>query len=221
MRGSPGAALLSLVVTMASVTMATEKIIAVPVDGNLCPPYAPTCGNTWTSAGATVGDPCTIACATNADGTRWCPTTADTSGNEGTPWGWCAKTAEEGEKHAAGLDEEDDWTIAGSIIGVFALYLFGGIAYNYKVKGVGFALPHVDFWKNVGGLVKDGVIFSRAKYNGETYKGSPGYSPLGAASTKEHTGTPQTVAAIEEPEEYDDHTPDGAHCPAKCLPSTL
>ena len=207
---------LLLLLTMASATLATEKIIAVPTAGALCPPYAPTCQNTWTAAGSNVGDPCTIPCQANADGTRWCPTTADTSGNEGTPWGWCSKTAEEGEA-AAASDGEDDWTIAGSIIGVGVLYLFGGIFYNFKVKGEGFALPHVDFWRNVAGLVKDGVAFSHARYNGQEYKGSAGYSPLGAASTKEHTGTPH-VATIEEPADYDNYTGGARSLPIVCRP---
>ena len=69
-----------------------ETIIAVPVAGNLCPPYAPACVNTFTSAGASVGDTCFIPCATLGDGTRWCPTTAVKSGNDGTPWGWCANS---------------------------------------------------------------------------------------------------------------------------------
>lgn len=206
-------AALALASAMSSVAVATEKVISLPEVGNLCPPYLPTCANTQTQAGAAVGDPCTQPCQTLGDGTRWCPTTADTSGAEGTPWGWCAKSAEEGERHAAGLDEEDDWSIAGSIIGVIVLYVFGGVAYNYKVKGVGLALPHVDFWRNVGGLVKDGVTFTRARAAGDQHQGTAGYGAIGAASSSEHAAAPEKIAPIQEAEDdYGDYA-DGAFVP--------
>ena len=195
---------------------ATEKIIAVPIIGDLCPPYLPGCANTWTSVGATVGDPCTIACATNADATRWCPTTADPSGNDGTPWGWCAKSAEEGEAKSKEFDNaEDDWTIAGSIIGIGLIYVAGGTYYNHKTKGV-IAFPHLDFWKNVGGLVRDGVTFSRAKYAGEEFTpaGGQGYGSVGAVGSSPYHEKAETVANIEEA--YDEYAgedeEDGFRC---------
>eukprot|EP01050_Picozoa_sp_SAG11_P031326 SAG11_NODE_9688_length_889_cov_5.878481_1_plen_196_part_10 len=68
-----------------------EAIVSVPRPGDLCPPYAPRCTNEWAQDGATVGDVCTIECRSLPDGTRWCPSGPDHSGDEGTPWGWCAQ----------------------------------------------------------------------------------------------------------------------------------
>ena len=34
-------------------------------------------------------------------------------------------------------------------------------------------LPHVEFWSNVGALVKDGFMWSKAKYNKEDYAAIP------------------------------------------------
>jgi hypothetical protein len=82
---------LQLCVLLAAVARANEKVIAVPSATVPCPPYSPTCGNTWTGT-ANVGDTCFEACQVNSGDnppTRWCPTTSDTSGNTGTPWGWC------------------------------------------------------------------------------------------------------------------------------------
>eukprot|EP01047_Picozoa_sp_COSAG01_P064336 COSAG01_NODE_8496_length_2765_cov_4.228807_3_plen_243_part_00 len=73
----------------------TESVVAVPTSSHFCPPYSPTCGNTWTGT-AEVGDPCYEACQVNSGDnppTRWCPTTSDTSGNDGTPWGWCSQNS--------------------------------------------------------------------------------------------------------------------------------
>jgi len=86
---------------------ATEKVIAVPSITDPCPPYNTACANTWTGT-ANIGDPCFEECQTNvADGTRWCPTTADTSGSDGSPWGWCAKTPEEGEAKSSARRHPD------------------------------------------------------------------------------------------------------------------
>jgi hypothetical protein len=71
----------------------TESVVAVPTSSHLCPPYSPGCGNTWTGT-AEVGQPCYEACQVNSGDnppTRWCPTTSDLSGNDGTPWGWCSQ----------------------------------------------------------------------------------------------------------------------------------
>jgi hypothetical protein len=34
-------------------------------------------------------------------------------------------------------------------------------------------MPHVEFWSNVGALVKDGFMWSKAKYNKEEYTAIP------------------------------------------------
>eukprot|EP01052_Picozoa_sp_SAG31_P022298 SAG31_NODE_1768_length_7313_cov_3.691295_2_plen_88_part_00 len=71
-----------------------------------------------------------------------------------------------------GEGEENDWTIVIIILTAAGLYVVGGVAYNYKVKEE-IALPHVAFWKNVGGLVVDGIKWSKAKYDGEDYVSIP------------------------------------------------
>lgn len=45
------------------------------------------------------------------------------------------------------------------------VYAAGGVAYNIKVRGLSGldALPHRDFWQELGAYVKDGVDFSRAR----------------------------------------------------------
>eukprot|EP01052_Picozoa_sp_SAG31_P013879 SAG31_NODE_847_length_11532_cov_2.297560_2_plen_126_part_00 len=54
-------------------------------------------------------------------------------------------------------------------------------------------LPHVEFWKNVGGLVKDGILFTKAKYEGkEGYQPVPNATPA-ASST---TGGPDAVTVV-------------------------
>ena len=55
----------------------------------LCPDYAPNCGNVARGT-AQIGDSCYTPCALAFNGGYWCPTTADLSGDGGTPWGWCA-----------------------------------------------------------------------------------------------------------------------------------
>lgn len=152
--------------------LGTENIISV----DLCPPYMTTCQNTWVQIGGAVGDPCTAACQVNAaDQTRWCPSGADHTGAAGTPWGWCAATAAAGEASAAkggNGSDEDDYTLAIGIIGVILFYAIGGIGFNYHTKQQ-MRHPHAAFWVNVGGMVIDGVKWSKAKADGNEYKAIP------------------------------------------------
>jgi len=59
------------------------------------------------------------------------------------------------------------------------LYVGGGFYYNTKTKGAeGIqAVPHLEFWKTMPGLVKDGVTFSQAKYQEKYGDGAPYIKP--------------------------------------------
>ena len=97
---------------------------------------------------------------------------------------------------------EDDWTIAGSIIGLGLIYVAGGVYYNHRTHGVA-RLPHPEFWRNIAGLVKDGVIFSRAKYSGDEAAlagigaGGDGAS-YGAVASSPHAPTAKDVVGVSE-----------------------
>ena len=52
------------------------------------------------------------------------------------------------------------------------VYVGGGIAYNHKVKGETLAyenarqlLPHMEYWQALGGLVSDGMSFSKTSWD--------------------------------------------------------
>ena len=54
------------------------------------------------------------------------------------------------------------WSFIFMVILIAGLYLGIGIGYNYKkmgLRGVE-AVPNISFWRQVPGLVKDGVTFS-------------------------------------------------------------
>ena len=178
---------------------AAEKVVSV----DLCPTYVPACANTWVQAGAAVGDACTAPCATNSDATRWCPTTADHSGNQGTPWGWCSQTAPAGGDDDDGGEGGggDGWLTVVAIMGTLGLYAGGGTVWNHRTNGV-IKHPHTLMWKQVGGLVVDGVQFTRAKSEGREYSGSAGhdYDPLGNAVEVDdsYPEDDYEVAALEE-----------------------
>ena len=141
---------------------ALEKVISV----DLCPPYSPGCANTWVQVGASAGDTCTMDCKVNAGDTpptRWCSTSADQTGNAGTPWGWCAQTPGADAGSGGGEDEEEKVSmISIAVIGVFVLYVVGGTFYTYKVRHQ----PHVCAW---GG----------ARRQGESRRGNAHFVPIG------------------------------------------
>ena len=60
-----------------------------------------------------------------------------------------------------------------------ALYAGGGFYYNTRTKGAtGMeAIPNLEFWQMIPGLVKDGVVFSQAKYNEKYGDGQPVVMP--------------------------------------------
>ena len=200
-----GAALAALLLVGAADRAAAEKVVSV----DLCPTYVPACANTWVQAGAAVGDACTAPCAANSDGTRWCPTTADHSGNQGTPWGWCAQTAPAGgddDDDGTGVGGGDGWMLVFAITLTVGLYAGGGTVWNHRTNGV-IRHPHITMWKQVGGLVVDGVQFTRAKTEGREYSGTAGghdYDPLGNA-VEDDGAYPEDgyeVAALEEDVEH-------------------
>ena len=51
------------------------------------------------------------------------------------------------------------------------MYIAAGVYYNYSTKQQ-LSHPHVQQWRQLGGLVKDGIMFSKARYLGETYQGA-------------------------------------------------
>ena len=63
------------------------------------------------------------------------------------------------------------WTFVVALTVCSTLYVSGGVAYSHKVKGESLAaanmpklLPHVEQWTAFGGLVSDGVSFSKASW---------------------------------------------------------
>lgn len=185
-----------------------ESVIAVPTAGALCPAYAPSCVNTFVSAGSAVGDKCTAACQSLDDGTRWCPTGADHSGSSGSAWGWCPKTPGAGGGGAGGDelgDDNADLQLAGiAIAGLIVLYVGGFVYFNFKTNQVmGLPANHVVFWKNVAGLAKDGFAFSVAKAQGQEHVGTGSYEVIGPTQASAYGEAPQ-VARLEVAEEYPD-----------------
>ena len=56
-------------------------------------------------------------------------------------------------------------------IGVFvclSLYVGGGVGWHYHTQGE-ITHPHVAHWKQIGGLVKDGFAFAKAKHAGTEF----------------------------------------------------
>ena len=54
---------LTLLLATTALVHAVENVISI----DLCPPYLPGCENTWTQAGAAVGDPCSAPCQVAVD----------------------------------------------------------------------------------------------------------------------------------------------------------
>ena len=73
-----------------------------------------------------------------------------------------------------------------------ALYAGGGFYYNTRTKGAtGMeAIPNLEFWQTIPGLVKDGVVFSQAKYNEKYGDGQPAVMP-----PREEKGPPPPASA--------------------------
>eukprot|EP01064_Diplonema_japonicum_P025384 TRINITY_DN3678_c0_g2_i1.p1 TRINITY_DN3678_c0_g2~~TRINITY_DN3678_c0_g2_i1.p1 ORF type:complete len:189 (+),score=37.86 TRINITY_DN3678_c0_g2_i1:54-620(+) len=53
----------------------------------------------------------------------------------------------------------------------FAVYMAAGMAYMFKVKGESGVniIPHVEFWKDLPNLMKDGALFIKNKVTGGGY----------------------------------------------------
>jgi len=77
-----------------------------------------------------------------------------------------------------------------------ALYAGGGFYYNTRTKGAtGMeAIPNLEFWQMIPGLVKDGVVFSQAKYNEKYGDGQPVVMP-----PREEKGPPPPASAESTP----------------------
>ena len=97
---------------------------------------------------------------------------------------WLAAVLTCGETHAAGAGGADamegigiGWQFIIFVVCIFTLYFGAGIAYNMRrngFKGVD-AVPHIEMWKDLPALVRDGVIFSVDTIKS---KGRPGYDGL-------------------------------------------
>jgi len=74
-------------------------------------------------------------------------------------------------KNGGGLGEEEDlWITSIVVFAALSVYFVGGVGYAYKTsKEV--RHPHVEQWKQVSGLVKDGFTFVVAKYQGREFSG--------------------------------------------------
>ena len=71
------------------------------------------------------------------------------------------------------LGEGEDiaiWAVA--VFVCLSLYVGGGIGWKYHTEGE-IAHPHVLQWKNVGGLVVDGLAFTKAKAQSQEYTPPP------------------------------------------------
>jgi hypothetical protein len=64
------------------------------------------------------------------------------------------------------------WSFVVVVLGGFALYLSAGTALNHRKQQKGAAagivslLPHLEFWYDVLGMTRDGVVFTRARLTG-------------------------------------------------------
>lgn len=68
------------------------------------------------------------------------------------------------------------WTVVVLLVLGSALYAIGGIAYNQQTTGQP-ALPHPEFWRSVGGLVRDGATFTKVQLLSKE-GGQEGAAPL-------------------------------------------
>ena len=74
-----------------------------------------------------------------------------------------------------GFDCTWGWSFLFVVVPCVGLYLGGGWALNHRSKGLGGldALPHIEHWREIAGLAKDGVRFAQARAGGRR-----GYTPV-------------------------------------------
>ena len=96
----------------------------------------------------------------------------------------CTPGAEgEGEKEG---EEIAIWAI--SVFVCISLYAGGGAAWHYHTQGQ-IGHPHVPQWKHVGGLVKDGFAFLKAKHSGEPFVPTEERAPLNGKDQETYAAT--------------------------------
>jgi hypothetical protein len=78
------------------------------------------------------------------------------------------------------------WAI--SVFVCISLYAGGGVAWQYHTQGQ-IAHPHVPQWKHVGGLVKDGFAFLKAKHSGEPFVPTEERAPLNGKDQETYAAT--------------------------------
>jgi hypothetical protein len=110
-------------------------------------------------------------------------------------------------KEGEGLTEGEDiglWAIA--VFVCLSLYVGGGVGWHWHTQGE-IMHPHVSQWKQVGGLVKDGVMFVRAKHAGTEFTpGKPAdeeQAPLNPSAQPQSYGgglNPTAAASKSKPE---------------------
>ena len=117
---------------------------------------------------------CTTACA--GDGTKKC----------GGYW-----LVNIGQLYPPGCASSDaGWMLVGVLLGGSSLYLVLGTFFNMQSRGkpAGLqALPHLEYWQNLGGLVHDGVGFTRSNLQGRRGAGGArrsAYSGVKAEAAK-------------------------------------
>jgi hypothetical protein len=74
------------------------------------------------------------------------------------------------------------WSFLFVVAPCIGLYLGGGWALNHRSRGLDGldALPHIEQWREVAGLAKDGVRFAQARAGGRR-----GYVPVNSTATAE------------------------------------
>jgi hypothetical protein len=83
------------------------------------------------------------------------------------------------------------WAILTFVI--ISVYMVGGVAYN-KYTGGELTHPHWKYWRQTGGLVKDGVKFTQAKYNGTQSGEQSGAQQPFPAAAEQHSSYPGAAA---------------------------
>lgn len=136
------------------------------------------------------------ACAYDPTGcVNTCTQSLCTPGSEGD-----GKKMGEGEDIAL-------WAVA--VFVCLSLYVGGGIGYKYHTEGE-IAHPHMVQFKNIGGLVVDGVAFTKAKAQSQEYTPPPAIdaSAAGGAGGGDSEKEPLTKSAGGAPSGYGATKPD-------------
>jgi hypothetical protein len=119
---------------------------------------------------------------------------------------WKTNYACEGGAARGGSEGGGNWGMLFLILFFLGttMYVGGGIYYNMKTKGAEGvqAMPHLDFWAQMPGLVKDGVTFTKAKYDERYGDGTPYVKPAPLDGGGGGGGETGPILVPEEPSGY-------------------